>query len=691
MMPSGGVNIGYYGFADRPRSQRAVELRLYSMLAVRLFVEGVAVEDNLDAYLTTAAGTIPPSPVAVHLLSAPAMLGPQVRQRKGLTMLVGQRGRDAWAGLDYAGQYDAPGLFVSDGPLVEVWPRASMTYTFADEDWASGATRLTVPIVVRSAQGISELRIYDGERLFRRFDGEGREQFRLQLELPGSLQRTLTLVVEDVEGGRAVANAHRNWKGGSLAPIFCGDRINHCDASPMLAKGPGSIRVSGVPTIDAGFTWDGGPQGARPAFRPRGALRPTLRVRGGQEGERGFANLPRLVLADEGAVRVRVDLDTLYDEAIPVVNPWRTYGPLGGASRRLRSTVRYTEFDRPSVGPHPYLYPGFAERVGAVASIFENDVTILGDSIIESIELFRSGEDLGAGRVEMLHGRGDTLLAVHELPLSPRRARTLRLRKGDWFGLRSDGTLNRSLHINRGHPLLLRISADTVPTITVQADLQAAEAAAGDTWHFEVMSFVDPLDAPVEPVDRLVALAAYLSAPAPLEVLRGDAEQVGPENGGPAGLFEIAAEKGAAAVRVGRPSVPRGSPLALRVSGLNPRWSAGVYLRQGYVLGHYGPARNRYRAAAVDSEGRAYLALYPELSETTEVVVGHPVVADAHDLFVQVTSRRDRPGRGGWHVSVNNPTDRTVRARLWVAMPMPGLGSKEWTVSLPPGSYRVLE
>nr|MCU0871382.1 hypothetical protein [Pirellulaceae bacterium] len=43
-----------------------------------------------------------------------------------------------------------------------------------------------------------------------------------------------------------------------------------------------------------------------------------------------------------------------------------------------------------------------------------------------------------------------------------------------------------------------------------------------------------------------------------------------------------------------------------------------------------------------------------------------------------------------WHVSVNNPTDAPVTAKLAKTMDLPGLAWAGETITIKPGEYRVL-
>jgi len=690
MMGGGRVNIGYFGFEDRPHGQRVIDLRLYSMLALRLYRDGALVEDNLEAYLQSAAGTIPPVPVAVHLLRSPGSLLRVANEDTGLTYAQAASVESLWDALRYADQYAAPNVFAGGGPRIEAWPLVRQFYTFAAERFVARAAWLPAPIRISSARGLKEIRIYDGTRLYRRFLLDGEREFERVLELPASPQRTLILVAEDVEGGRAVSTALRTWKGGGLAPIFCGDRINHCDVNPILAKGPGSIEVDPTPRIQAGYTWDGGPGGQRPLMRWMDALKPTLVSNLGVEGDHGFAQHPVLELADEGAVRVRSVLDTRFAEGVPVVNAWRTFGPLGGPSRLFRAEATLTSFNRPTVGPHPDRYPGMATRSGATVSIFENDVRFLEDQTVESLLLFVQNWYSGPFPVVLVHGRGTEVIKRYDLSPGKRPRDGPLLRTGDWIGVVGAEPSNLSLHINRGAPLQLRFRGPTDLSTSVFGLLDQATVTRDDVEHFELLSVVDPLDEPRRGLERVLEVIGYLAKPPGLEVPRGRIISPNGQTATVGGLLRVAAVDGAATLGVGRSASPINVPLPVRVSGLNPNWSAGVFQRRGYVLGNYGEGTDRFRAAAVDREGRAHVGLFTDYADRTEVTVGHPVVCDDRRLFIQVTARDDRQAKNSWHVSINNPTDAVVETACRSAFAMPGLELAEQSLSVPAGGYVVL-
>ena len=688
VLSRGGANVGYYGFSDHPKAMPLEDLRLYSVVALRLFRNGKRIEDNLPAYLRSATGTFPAAPVAVHLLEHPKKLREAGEHGTGLTYVRADSTAELRSALSYANLFRSPGLFTSDGPLIETWPQARQYYTFAAEDFVARAARLPSPIAVRSDVGLREIRIYQGERLFRRYLCDGSRRFEHVLELSASAQKTLTLVAEDVNGGVAVSSALRAWKGGDMTPVFCGDRINHCTSMPLLAKGPGSVQVSVTPSIEAGHTWDGGPQGRNPLLRFLNAHRPALRSSKGEEGLRGFNNFAFVELADEGAVRVTSRLETLYDARIPVINAWNTYGPLDGPSHLFRSTATLTVFDRPVVGPAPEMYPGTAVKSGATISLFENRITFLKKQEVETLKLFRQNPFSGPFPVTLVHLRDGARVATLHLAPPNWPKKEIRFLPGDWIGIHGPDGTNSSFHLNRGEALRLRFRPGDDLSIAFDAELAEPRVKRDEVRRYELLSVVDPVDAWGSRDERLRRVARYLDRPGGLELLRGSRiDGSAPQN---RGLLELEADDGAVALRLRAPSERLNLPLPLRVSGLNPRWSAGVLLIEGYVLGNYEPRHGKYREAALDREGRAYFSIFPDRADRTELVLGHPVVCDRDELFIQVTRLDDLPAPGSWSVTLNNPTEREIVTRCRVAFEVPGLALETREYSIPAGAELAL-
>jgi hypothetical protein len=594
-----------------------------------------------------------------------------------------------WAdALRYSTQYDCLNVFSSSGPLILRWPWCGRLTTLGAEPFVTGRSRMDAPIYVTAERGLREIRIYDGERLFRRFALNGEQVFSTVLHLEASVQRNLVLVAEDRGGGKAVSAARRSWKDGSLSPVFCSDRINDC-ANMSLARGPFPTAVLRAPAVaNAGVTWDGGPRGVLTPIIFEGS-NPVLESDQGSALGDQYNQTPLLRFADEGALGIRSVRNELIDERVPSLSPWRTYGPRA-ASRLMDFSLGHVQWDRASVGVPPAGWAGPPQQAGCNAALFQGTVTFKRALAVSSLRLLKNWHWIPSLPLHLVVGRGTAILRDVDIGAAGTGAQSFRLEQGDWFGFYSPATANSQVFLNRLGPLELRLGRPPDSSwLTLWAAMDDRAVAAGESYAYELFSVGCPLDAAAHDAQTLRDQVAYLAKPERLQVTRG-------RRGVPSGPLETT-HLGTHAVHivVPRPSAVRSLPVPLIVNDLNPRWSAGLWQLRGFVKGDYGGGENRYRSVGVDLDGRAYVPLYPDLAAWTEAEVGHPVSADARgkNLFVQVTALSGgtdvAPGYE-WSVEVNNPTDWPVTTTLKQRMALPGLSFGMQTVTLAPGEHRVL-
>ncbi|NOX53153.1 MAG: hypothetical protein GXP27_01685 [Planctomycetes bacterium] len=672
--------VGYFQF-DNPRAMQMKDLTLYAAAAVFLWRDGRLVEDRIDDFLTTAQGTIPPTPVAVNFVRSPGELRREAAAGHGLTWAqagsIERLMRDA---LRWSHQYDGVNVSASNGPVVRAWPWCHRVHVYGGERFVLGRDVLPAPLEVTSDVGLKEIRIYNGRRLFRRFLPGGAKRYRQTLWLPGSVYRILTLVAEDVQGRRAVAFARRHWKVSVPKPVYCGDHVNDCGVG-YLAHGPGQFRTNVYPEILAGGTWDGGPKGVRPVVVFEGN-HPMVESDLGVEGDRPFNNTPILETADECALVVRSELDRVYDPAIPAVNPWHTYGPMD-PSRLIRCTRRYIEFNRPAIRPQPTGWPDQAVRAGAIIARFESHVTFKRDQTVKRLRLVQSKWSQ-VWPVFLAFGDGGDRPRVINFQEAKGRVRQ-RVELGQWFGLYSTEVSNSVLMLNVGEPVEVGvlIGRKSVLVRIEAADLAGKRVKAGETHHFALLSVSDPVDASQRGPERFRRILECLSQAEGLEIRRGM-----PQPG--IGWLRIEAEDGVVELLMPQPKRRRDMPLAVQISGLNPRWSAGLFQIKGHSMGYYTDCRDVYTPLGFDHDGNAYLSLFPDQAELTRVVAGHPIVCDRPELFIEAVPRPVAPGKLKWHIAVNNPTDQPIEATFHQAMDLPGLEFARIRRVIPGGAAIVL-
>ena len=84
-----------------------------------------------------------------------------------------------------------------------------------------------------------------------------------------------------------------------------------------------------------------------------------------------------------------------------------------------------------------------------------------------------------------------------------------------------------------------------------------------------------PMDTPLGGSDEMLRWIRYLQQPDGMELLRGSRQA------GPVGVVELRPDGGAVELRVPRPADGLDAAIPVRVSGLNPRWSALLLQRAG--------------------------------------------------------------------------------------------------------------
>jgi hypothetical protein len=689
------MNFGYYGFNVGSGTMRMFDMRAYSVAAVRTYENGHLLEDVTDDFLTTVDATIAPLPVTVNIVRSPEELAAQAGM--GITQTYGlARGADTVFedAIQYAHQYSGSPVFSSDGPIVRSWMKCFRPATYASARFVPGRTFAPAFLWVTSDVGLKRITLYDGPRVFRRFEFDGDREVRRTLQLSSSLHRNIVLIAEDIVGGKAVTFPVRVYKPNTSA-AFCSDHVNDC-GNTYLGRGIGLTHMSRTPTTDGGLSWDGGPQGKVSLFR-NNLINPSVTSNLGVEGDRPFANEPHLVFADEAGNGYHSSRTRVYDPRVPAINPWYTYGPLLD-SELIDVDVRYGEWHRASVRAYDSGWPAHVIRTGALPSLFELDITSKQGQSIESLQLITTGARTDPQPLMLLSSRRGIVGAAGQkqtqsqiFPAGEESMAEHIVGMGDWFGLVSPQRSNGIMWYNRGSPLRFEIDygdsgASQVMSLNQvidDSDAAAVDFAEGERLHYELFSLVYPIDVDGQDFERFKKTVDYFRELPGVSLQEGT--RVG--DGGP---IDIRAEDYRVHIEAKQPSWDLAMALPLRISGLNRNWSAGYYQMTGYAQGFYGDGNHRYHPSGFDEQGRIRATLYHTMAPRTEAIIGHPVVCDAEGLIIQVTQKPVAGGGFSYYVAVNNPTDKTIHTRLQQNIPLPDLKLEPTDLTVSPGAYVVV-
>ncbi|MDB4987558.1 MAG: hypothetical protein JWN04_2736, partial [Myxococcaceae bacterium] len=657
---------------------RLPDARLYTSVGLRYYRAGRLVESLDEDYRVTVAATIAPAPLTINEVRSPAELAREAKLARGITYVVASSlAADApdsvlLNGLRWLSQYDTSTAFASSGPLIMEWAQTARASTYGSEGYVPERALFTAPMSVSATAGLRELSIYDGPTLFRHIALHGKRTYRHVLMLEKTLQRDLVLVVRDRAGGVAVSHPLRSWPEGTLAPVFCSDHVNDC-GDMLLARGPWSVPISAAPQVpyyEAGTTWDGGPKAVASALLDQESL-PLVRTASSTFDTNRLASIPSLEAADEESVAVRTQRSSAYsDRLLKVVNPWSTLGPVERRPSRVQNTQDYFQWALVSEGATPVGWQVYGVRHGVSVSLFRNVVR------------FREGEELHELSFARLQPRpGSRLYRIDaHSPDSivaqawPDRSSAW-MRRGDGFAVTHD-QFSAHLIMNRGDDLEVSFGS----TVELRAAGLPRSIKPGAELEIELAGHAFPVDMAVD-AGVLRRYLANLDAPAGLRLLRGT-------RGAGAGLLDLTPSHFAIEVEAAQLSAP--ATLPLRITELNPRWSAGVLQKAGFSAGYYGGGSDRYRALAVTRAGTAIVPMHVERA-AVHLLAGHPVVAgpEGRDLFIQVTCLGGHPMR--WHVSINNPTQRAISTHLSQALELPGFDFSERQLTLQPGELVDLQ
>jgi len=695
----GPRNIGYFNFANSaPGSVPVRNLRLYGMLGAVTYTGGKQVEDVTAEYLRLTPQGNPPRMCVVDVVTSPAELEAAVADGHYLTHVAAGRVEDVMSKMAYGHQYGRDNVYPSSGPRIHAWAGTQRVMTFAGEPFVTSRYRIPHLAQVSSDVGLKEIRIWSDGRLWRRLLLNGAKEFRQVFEWSFDRQRGLVLEAIDAAGGRAVSTSFETWTDAN-AMSWCSDRQNG-----ELWHGPFTIHAawgSGVLTWHSiGHTWDGGS-----ALTPFAGINlwasPALWDKAGRsESARG--HLPRPMEGYTYATCVDDSVRNIAGEAWnvyapgSVANAYHTLGPIRPAqqmSYRLRRTLY---LPRPS-GPLLDWHAMWSERRGGGLALFEGDMTLkqdleFGRIMAGMLRVINFDDDdrvaLWAVRSDgdspPLCGPQETLLDSHQrvrTELGQGQTRELRLGPGGYIGTFGviNGTPSALFNVGDGD-----LSYEVVHRRVFLADLPE-RGSKGDTFSWRLLYVWDAFDHEARNLGRLEGIRSYFG------LGKGGNSGIVVKRGkllSHAGLVHLAPEGGVVEFEVPQPTFNLDIPLGLRFIGFNANWTVGQWQLKGYSPGFYSDGQNVYRNLGLDDRDMAHLAVYTKGVPLSHSSVGHPVQCDATDLIIQVTHLSKNPP--GWHVAVNNPTDRPIKTVLRRSMDLPGFNFPDMPVDLPAGAYRVV-
>ena len=412
---------------------------------------------------------------------------------------------------------------------------------------------------------------------------------------------------------------------------------------------------------------------------------------------------PHIEFSDEGGTAVTSLQSRIYaDNVQRVVNAWHTFGPIAGPSRLYNSTLKSRMWFQASTAIPESAYPGQPSGASAAASLFRSEVVFKVANTIHSMTLVDAGSTLPLVKdLRVIVAANATAAPVTLRPSDDNFTEWSALvSAGGWWIVWSPEPSQTQVFASRAHTVLVAVrrcpmNGCTSTWFTVSAP-PALAVKQGDALTFELAQVAGSLLAPqVNTTADAMALRDYLWHPQGLTVARGHRI----DEAWATGLIEIALDaRGGAQLSVPQAGYPQ-AILPLRFAVQSPLWTVGLWQHAGWTIGHYGGGANRWTALGVSTDGYAHAPLYTGLA-ATNVSIGHPVTTNSPVLVIQVTCVKTTSSTTAtaksvangivWHVSVNNPTNATVVASLFKALPIPGLNVPDSQVTVNAGDWLVL-
>ena len=235
------ANVGWYAFEKSP--YRRTDMRAAMSMGVFVRENGAETARSLGAYAINCDNNQAPLPVGLELVESADMLGEGSFRSEiaadGVAAfrkaMVGYKAFTIFSG--YPGMGTFGHYSTTSGPEVSLdLPRC---------DPADDGTRLYNPklsrwplaLSVRSKAGVDTVELWDGDKLARRWKGNGAKEFEQRLTLSAETQHHYWARVTDTAGGEAVTRA-AGCVSLLLSEFNCGDRMNqYLDAKQKRGDG----------------------------------------------------------------------------------------------------------------------------------------------------------------------------------------------------------------------------------------------------------------------------------------------------------------------------------------------------------------------------------------------------------------------------------------------------------------------
>jgi len=633
----------------------------YNAFAVRTYEGGQVVDDCLEGFLQNQEQGDRSRILVMTFLTRPEQLA-DVREFTHIRADNRAQLEDAFLRDQFSGGSVA---FVSSGPRVQSWQIAHGSRETCGQFYVPGTERWRASLRVASDVPLKSVTLYDSTQVFRRFAVTG-SLCELHVDGLHDRRHVLTALVEDERGGRAVTSSIET-EDNLFRQFFCSDRCNIMGgwSTLRLPDGHEQIIASTCCLYKAGrLSFSAVSRGEELPGIDGAGLGTLLSI------------LPSFALSAEGGKEESRppihQINRPYDSADAIVFDTPILKRSASPGQDFFGHAPYVDLAEPKVGArlvqyHFYRKPAYPSPVMADLSLTIPDP--------EGVQLKAGWQ----GFSRQLAG------SPGWFPLFSK-----------WVLLRADGSRSEGPSADErsgtgwrgtlrpGDLLLLPDLGEGMFILAGEADIVIECVPSRRRGLFWLGRFAAPrLPAGATTAVRLLtvkttergaaALPAWLRFRDAFGIAGGKpAYTVTPTQGSVVStryLLELAAQDWGSTGAIARANLPQRLPI--RVTGLNPKWTAGkvdLERKEWYPLGVW--------------QGAAFTTL-----DTTEgdhrLYLGNLVTTDNPDLVLTLLPAN---ADGSTLLDVHNPTDRAATAKVRVPVTTFLAKAQEREVTVPPMS-----
>ena len=646
------------------------DYKLYNSFPIYSFEDGVPIDDALPEYLYLQGIGGCQAALAFEFMSSPAQVAKRAAEGwKVVCHRQPQNLRTQW----YEGAWSFSGSgsqYITNGPSILAWDSPNRLCEPHGEWWRPDIWEYRVRLRVASDAGLKSVTIFDGDRqVLRRWLPGGAKRFEQEIILANCQQLGPTLVVEDVNGHKAISMSFWN-RNLNMEEFICSDRCNflgNCrlktrvgqqtwtqvSFQPNMGITPskGLLHMAAAPASNLTMNSPTLPIDGAPAGFPTETLEFTPNI----PGELNIFAYPRTYLVGPEIAIGQADYTLAYDPdegtatTTRLGHPYEKQEQLGGnawgswhhlvPARKASGWLRTAACN--------WLAEGF--RIGW------HDANLTAK---ETIECGNKGLVVTAGRGSLY--RNGTAIATPDTVTAqgPFTRGTIAVLEDNGGAVVVIGDDNLTFAYSRGNYTIYYQPGKT--TLAAGDPIRyhfAFAGASGGTTTASMLDFARKFGVSTPGTPGYTAKVMHGKVLDTYLVWRLDALGT------------------AVTARVPKTAMPGFLPVS--VEGLHDNWSV-------LLLDKARPAPNT-RALPI-RDGRAYAQLDLNAADS-DLFIGHPVTANNAKVTLQVSWQQP----GVWNIEAHNPTDAAIPVTLtttpgWTpftfkqTLTLPAGTSQRWTV-----------